>query len=401
MHARDAARRRRVAGRLVGCRRWLRRRCVTLPLFTLGLPCVILRRPTLATRVASSLHGFPVARSRARARARRAAPSPTSRDRRRRAASPRARARAAGPTVFAIRSRAQRLGLVVADRLLDRDALEQVAHRSVARRRARRGSRRVDASASNARARDRIGEQRARRASRRRARARGSRSSSTSSSRRSTRTAARAARGASARRRGRAPAASARAPLAARRAPPSRGAGRRRCRARRRASSRTGRARGRSGARATIAAAASAARARPSSVARSAAASTRSRRNCRNGVAALDRLQRALAGRRATRRPGSRPAGRSATCDLDLVALLPPVPLLGRALAGGVGVVGEHHLAGEVLEDLEVVVGERGAARGDRVRRAGERERHDVGVALADDDLARARRSRAFAQLSP
>ena len=73
--------------------------------------------------------------------------------------------------------------------------------------------------------------------------------------------------------------------------------------------------------------------------------------------------------------------------ELDVVALLPLVPALGRALAGGVGVVGEDHLAGEVLDDLEVVVGERGAAGRHRVRLTGERERHHVGVALADEDL--------------
>ena len=49
------------------------------------------------------LHGFPVARSRVRARARRAAISATWRGRRRRVASPRARRCAAGPMVFAIR----------------------------------------------------------------------------------------------------------------------------------------------------------------------------------------------------------------------------------------------------------------------------------------------------------
>ena len=86
--------------------------------------------------------------------------------------------------------------------------------------------------------------------------------------------------------------------------------------------------------------------------------------------------------------------------QLDLELLLPAVPLLGRALARGVAVVCEHDLPREVLQDLEVLVGERGAARGDRVGRARERERHDVGVALADDHLA-ARDDLAFAQLSP
>ena len=53
--------------------------------------------------------------------------------------------------------------------------------------------------------------------------------------------------------------------------------------------------------------------------------------------------------------------------ELDVVALLPLVPALGRALPGGVGVVGEDHLAGEVLDDLEVVVGEGGATGRHRV----------------------------------
>ena len=44
-------------------------------------------------------------------------------------------------------------------------------------------------------------------------------------------------------------------------------------------------------------------------------------------------------------------------------------------------------LRGEVLQREEVLVGERGAARRDRVGHARERERHHVGVALADDDL--------------
>ena len=72
---------------------------------------------------------------------------------------------------------------------------------------------------------------------------------------------------------------------------------------------------------------------------------------------------------------------------LDVELLLPLVPLLRRALARAVGVVGEHHLAGEALQQLHVLLGQRGAARGDRVRDAGEREPHDVGVALADHDL--------------
>ena len=74
--------------------------------------------------------------------------------------------------------------------------------------------------------------------------------------------------------------------------------------------------------------------------------------------------------------------------DLHLVCLLPLVPAFGGGLTGAVGVVCQHDLAGEVLQDLEVLVGESGAARRDGVGRAGEDERHDVGVALADHDLA-------------
>ena len=66
--------------------------------------------------------------------------------------------------------------------------------------------------------------------------------------------------------------------------------------------------------------------------------------------------------------------GQVGDLQLDLVALLPAVPLLGRALTCSVGVVGEHHLARQVLQDLEVVVGERSATGGDRVGRTGERE---------------------------
>ena len=84
---------------------------------------------------------------------------------------------------------------------------------------------------------------------------------------------------------------------------------------------------------------------------------------------ALDRLHAAPSGSSRHTSAGSRPGGQVGHLELDLVLLLPLVPLLRRALAGGVGVVGEHHLAGEVLQHLEVVVGQRGAARGDRVRR--------------------------------
>ena len=80
--------------------------------------------------------------------------------------------------------------------------------------------------------------------------------------------------------------------------------------------------------------------------------------------------------------------GQVGDADFDLVLLLPSVPAFGGALAGGVGVVGQDDPPGEVLQHLEVLVGERGTASGHRVGGAGEHEAHDVGVPLADDDLA-------------
>ena len=85
--------------------------------------------------------------------------------------------------------------------------------------------------------------------------------------------------------------------------------------------------------------------------------------------------------------PGSRPGGSAATLTSMSNSLLPLVPLLRRALARAVGVVGQHHAAGERLQELDVLLGQRGATGGDRVRHAREREAHDVGVALADHDL--------------
>ncbi len=74
--------------------------------------------------------------------------------------------------------------------------------------------------------------------------------------------------------------------------------------------------------------------------------------------------------------------------ELHLEPLFPLVAPLGGGLARRVRVVRQRHLAGEVLERQEVLVGERGAARRDRGGHAGQRERHHVGVALADHDLA-------------
>ena len=123
------------------------------------------------------------------------------------------------------------------------------------------------------------------------------------------------------------------------------------------------------GCSATIAAAGSAARARPSRDARSAAPSARSSRNWRNGFGPGRPPSGATPGRRATGRRGpARGAGRPPAPGARTSA--PTVPALGRALPRGVGVVGEHDLAGEVLQHLDVIVGERGAAGRDRVRRA-------------------------------
>ena len=59
--------------------------------------------------------------------------------------------------------------------------------------------------------------------------------------------------------------------------------------------------------------------------------------------------------------------------DRHVELALPLVEPLGRALAGGVGVEGQHHPAGEALEQAHVLRGQRGPARGDgdRARRRG------------------------------
>ena len=139
-----------------------------MPLSTLGLPCVLLRRPTLATRVrcaarlpsrrsrdacasASSCNFTDVARSSWRAQHRRELSLHR------------------GFDGVRHQVRAQGLGLVGRHRFLDQHALEQVVHRAVGRRRARRGSRRLLRSPRTRPAAMRIGEQARRRASRRRA----------------------------------------------------------------------------------------------------------------------------------------------------------------------------------------------------------------------------------------
>ena len=73
--------------------------------------------------------------------------------------------------------------------------------------------------------------------------------------------------------------------------------------------------------------------------------------------------------------------------DLDVVGLLPGVDTIGRGLTGAVGVVGQHQSTGELLELLDVLLGERGPARGHRTGQAGPVEADDVGVPLADHDL--------------
>ena len=148
-----------------------------------------------------------------------------------------------------------------------------------------------------------------------------------------------------------------------------------------------------------IAAASSAVRALLSRVRRSAPARRRSIRNCEERRRPLDR--RRERGRVVLPEVTGVAAGRQVGhLDLHLVGLLPLVPAFGGRLAGAVGVVCEHDLAGEILEDLEVLVGQRGPARGDGVGCAGERERHHVGVALADHDIA-ARHDLALGPVEP
>ena len=112
---------------------------------------------------------------------------------------------AAGPTMFTIRRARNVSGSSAVDRLLDREPLEQ--RRAPRRRRSASASWKssVDASSVERAARDRIGEQRARRASRRRARARGPPSAArrARAGRRARRAAARRARGGAASARGR------------------------------------------------------------------------------------------------------------------------------------------------------------------------------------------------------
>ena len=91
-------------------------------------------------------------------------------------------------------------------------------------------------------------------------------------------------------------------------------------------------------------------------------------RNPRNGIGVVDgRLERL----RVTLGEVARVLARGQLGDrhLDLVGLLPLVEPRGGALAGGIGVEGQHDLARVALEQADVFLGERRAAGGDRTRR--------------------------------
>ena len=203
----------------------------------------------------------------------------------------------------------QRLRLVVADRFLDRDPLEQVVHRSVARRErvvevvGRRRSLRTRRVRPDRRTAER-------RASRRRAPARARRTAAgrPRAGRRDRRVRSRARM---------APEYAARGGATP---PPARGARATASRSRSASMSSppasfiTYWSRTRSlGCSATIAAATSAAPRASFERRRRRPPSTRSSRNCRNGVAGSTRLQRAACGSSCHTSAGSRPAGRSAT----------------------------------------------------------------------------------------
>ena len=64
------------------------------------------------------------------------------------------------------------------------------------------------------------------------------------------------------------------------------------------------------------------------------------------------------------------PGGQVGDGDLEVVLLLPLVEALGGGLPGGVGVEGQHELAGVAPQQLDVLGGERRAARGDGGRQA-------------------------------
>ena len=66
---------------------------------------------------------------------------------------------------------------------------------------------------------------------------------------------------------------------------------------------------------------------------------------------------------------------------------LPLVEPFGRGQAGGVGVEGEHDVAGEALQQAHVLLGEGRAAGGDGPGHPGPVEADHVGVALAHHDL--------------
>ena len=161
----------------------------------------------------------------------------------------------------------------------------------------------------------------------------------------------------------------------------------------RRSPSRTGRGRGRSGARRRR-------RAPPRRPGRGPrGCGGRRRRGCARCGSRGRAWRRSTAWRRRGRIGRARSAGPSPTREvgdrhLDLVLALPLVDPLGGGLAGGIGVERQDQLGTEALEPPDVLVGEGGAAGGDRDRQAALGEADHVGVALADDDLVAGARSR-------
>ena len=97
---------------------------------------------------------------------------------------------------------------------------------------------------------------------------------------------------------------------------------------------------------------------------------------------------RSASGSVRARSAGSAPGGKRGHGHVDLVMALPLVDAAGALLARRVGVVGEHHASGEVAQQPEVVLAQRGATRGHGTGHPGQEEGDDVGVPLAHDDLA-------------
>ena len=151
----------------------------------------------------------------------------------------------------------------------------------------------------------------------------------------------------------------------------------------RRPSSRTGRAPGRRGARRPRPAPPRPPWPGPRRCPSSAAPSTRSTRNSRNGRAPSTAAC-SVSGEVRASSSGSEPGGSADHGDLDVVGALPRVDAVRRGLPGVVRVVGQHEPTGEPLQLAHVVLGQRGAAGGDRPGDAGAGEADHVGVALAD-----------------